>query len=219
MPDSGIDPEDDVASLASDFPSTQEYLTSLGVTDGGGSYLCPTRHHDIDKIVARGRLEAADLADAAEDPELKELIYSKVSEVLAEDGDGAGRQNLPDFLPSPSPGSPIPAIMNRSLVGGTHQRASPATPAYQPLTQVFSEIAKLKNGSTARAAPPASLDLAGGGRRQTSHYHASPVIAASTPSAWGAPTFHSPASPNSNNNNNDKKFTLRQSESEVEIKI
>ena len=80
MPDSGIHVfPDDTASVASDLPSAQEYLTSLGVTETHYATTGPVRH-DIEKVIVGGRVEAAELIDAQQDDglDVQELIYSKV---------------------------------------------------------------------------------------------------------------------------------------------
>lgn len=158
-PDSGIHlfPED-TCSIGSELPSTQEYLTSLGVSTSS-STAQPTQHHDVNQMVNVGKMEALenylDAQDnAADGVDVQELIYSKVSEVLADEGDVPGE--LPDIKANsnknlPSNVSILPELNDLAIRNNWH---TPITnrngPTFQPVTQVIAKAAKAERDSLPR---------------------------------------------------------------------
>ena len=202
-------------------------MVCLGVTEPPSMIYRATARHDIGKVVANGKAEAAEYLDTQEDGvDVQELIYSKVSEVLAEDGDVAGTSlQLPDVRAMPT--SPPPVSQGDDTLQGSW-RPTPANwgPAYQPLTQVFSEISKLKSEQDTL-------------RRQRQHQHSTPIHAQvpntpttlpltpvfpppSSPStSTFMPRFSPPETPNGYGNHKAKKKSSNSnnSESELEIKI
>src|SRR5262249_39586731 len=129
-------------------PSAQEYLTSLGVVTSpeDHSNSLSMAKHNIDKLCVQGRMEYLDVEDG---PEVQDLIYSKVSEVLAEEGQVGGDYQLPDTKAAKGHKHINPAVFmsdQRNLnIGNRLSNSANAGPSYQPLTQVFSEISRLKH--------------------------------------------------------------------------
>lgn len=160
-PDSGIHLyADDNGSVISELPSTQEYLTSLGVEASASKANGVQRHRD-DSEYPRMVVSGVDQhgyedvrrpdRDDEDTVDVQDLIYSKVNEVLADEKETM--DPLPKDLEAPSP---IDGTMDHYASHDTSGAIlSPRTswpvplpnwgPSYQPLTQVFSEIAKIKS--------------------------------------------------------------------------
>lgn len=161
-PDSGIHlfPED-TGSIGSELPSTQEYLTSLGVSTSSSSAAAVhnTKHHDVNQVVNVGKMEALEQYLDAQDNvadgvDVQELIYSKVSEVLADEGDVPSE--LPDIRNHNNskimPSNVLPELNDLAIRNQWH---TPITsreggPAFQSVTQVIAKAAKAERDSLPR---------------------------------------------------------------------
>uniref|UniRef100_A0A7E4W5I1 Cadherin domain-containing protein n=1 Tax=Panagrellus redivivus TaxID=6233 RepID=A0A7E4W5I1_PANRE len=121
QPDSGIDP--DAISINS---SVTDYLIQIGVT--------PTKldTHQLNQLSMMTKSMTHDRFD----PELNELIYAKVDDLLAP----GARMSTSAFESSPYDGEPILPF------GMSHRPRDRHTgPTFQPLTEVFSQISRMKN--------------------------------------------------------------------------
>uniref|UniRef100_A0AC35FSH3 Cadherin domain-containing protein n=1 Tax=Panagrolaimus sp. PS1159 TaxID=55785 RepID=A0AC35FSH3_9BILA len=127
QPDSGIDP--DALSISS---SVTDYLLQIGVTP---TKLDPTQLHQL-SILGK----PISLNDRL-DPELSELIYAKVDDILAP-GHRINVNNNNNNINTYD----IPLLSASSLIPfSVEQENTRRAPTFQPLTEVFSQISRMKN--------------------------------------------------------------------------